>query len=126
PVPTAMTFTSIPVCCLNIGTRASRRPVSWVLVVVARIMDPPILVGSAVGDVAAAAVVAEPAEVAAAAVGVEVLSSPLQAARSGKRRRAARAKPNVSARFVMSGAAYRLTIADVTRAANAGAGCLRM
>ena len=40
PVPTAMGFTSMQVSCRNIGSRESSRPVSWVLVVVARMISP--------------------------------------------------------------------------------------
>ena len=41
PVPTAMALTSMPVSRLNMGSRESRSPVSWVLVVVANVMSAP-------------------------------------------------------------------------------------
>ena len=47
PVPTAITFVSIPVCFWKSGIRTSNSPLSWVLVVVARIIEPPIFVGEA-------------------------------------------------------------------------------
>jgi hypothetical protein len=56
--------------------RTSRRPLSCVLVVVARIIEPPTFVGAGVAEVAGDV---------AAAVGCGALSSPPQAALAGSR-----------------------------------------